>query len=100
MLKLIELDNYDSGFQVSILDTKDRVVSIIPLDKAKDLVKSGLITIEGISPNKVINVPVVNSHSSGGCSVSGTKGTVSIGSQRNTGSGNIINVGSVTGNII
>lgn len=99
MLKLIELSNYGNGFQASILDTADGIVEVIPLEKAKDLVKSGVLTIDGISPNGVVNVPVVNNHSSGGCYMSGDKGAVSIGSQRNTGTGSIINVGSTIGSI-
>lgn len=99
MLKLIELNNYGNGFQASILDTADGIVGVMPLEKAKDLVRAGLVVIEGISPNGVINVPVVNNYYSGGCYMSGAKGAVSIGSQRNTGTGSIINVGSTIGSI-
>jgi hypothetical protein len=76
MLKLIELNNYGNGFQASILDTADGIVGVIPLEKAKDLVKSGVLTIDGILPNGVVNVPVVNNHSSGSCFTAITKGTV------------------------
>lgn len=76
MLKLIELNNYGNGFQASILDTVDGIVGVMPLEKAKDLVRAGLVVIEGISPNGVINVPVVNNYSSGSCFTAITKGTV------------------------
>lgn len=48
----------------------------MPLEKAKDLVRAGLVVIEGISPNGVINVSVVNNYSSGSCFTAITKGTV------------------------